>query len=567
MVNNVENSFIAASFPMFLANATSSETTRLNRMSQNQLTHGHFNAELIIGLVAPVGAETYLVRGTLEETLQLAGYRVEHIKISRDVIPTFVDVEVDETDRFSRYRELMNAGNQCRSRVESAEILGKGAAFAISKFRAEQNEMDSDGAGYGSSLDGSLPKTAFIIDSLKRPEEVNVLRIIYSTGFVLLGIHEESHRRKQYLKKTCGMSEEQAQELIDTDREEIDDKYGQRVNETFHLADCFVELIGDHDRLRCDIRRIVELCFGNPFLTPTFDEMAMFQAFASALRSADLSRQVGAVIARDEQILATGANDCPRAGGGLYLPRRDPASGCIGDQANGRDYMRESDGHNGCDSNRVEQLRILGKLADRLRETLASRLDDETKGIDKADLIAMLDHDEIQGLTEYGRVVHAEMDALLSCGRQGIKTTGATLYSTTFPCHNCAKHLIAAGVDRVVYVEPYSKSRAMEFHTDSIATSGQSADNRKEKVLFEPFVGVGPRRFFEFFSMKLGSSYDLQRKVKETGAKKDWDLSTALLRLQMKPVSYLHFEQLAASEFGKQLPAQDESRESRSRRT
>ena len=44
---------------------------------------------------------------------------------------------------------------------------------------------------------------------------------------------------------------------------------------------------------------------------------------------------------------------------------------------------------------------------------------------------------------------HAEMEALLSCARSGVSTRGATLYSTTFPCHNCAKHIIAAGVARV----------------------------------------------------------------------------------------------------------------------
>ena len=49
----------------------------------------------------------------------------------------------------------------------------------------------------------------------------------------------------------------------------------------------------------------------------------MFMAFASALRSADLSRQIGAVIAHDNEIIATGANDCPKSGGGLYWPEYD----------------------------------------------------------------------------------------------------------------------------------------------------------------------------------------------------------------------------------------------------
>ena len=60
------------------------------------------------------------------------------------------------------------------------------------------------------------------------------------------------------------------------------------------------------------------------------------------------------------------------------------------------------------------------------------------------------------------------MEELLFCARNTVDTRRATLYTTTFPCHNCAKHIIAAGIARVVYVEPYPKSKAMEFHGDAL---------------------------------------------------------------------------------------------------
>jgi Cytidine and deoxycytidylate deaminase zinc-binding region len=100
-------------------------------------------------------------------------------------------------------------------------------------------------------------------------------------------------------------------------------RHGQRVADTFHLADFFVRLDGNNDVLKNGIWRILDILFGNPYKTPTFDEYAMFLAFAAALRSADLSRQVGAVIAKNTEIIATGANDCPRFGGGLYWPEFD----------------------------------------------------------------------------------------------------------------------------------------------------------------------------------------------------------------------------------------------------
>ena len=61
-----------------------------------------------------------------------------------------------------------------------------------------------------------------------------------------------------------------------------------------------------------EIGRFVDLVFGKPFETPTADELGMYFARAAALRSADLSRQVGAVIMRNPgEIIAIGYNDVP----------------------------------------------------------------------------------------------------------------------------------------------------------------------------------------------------------------------------------------------------------------
>src|SRR5882757_10653799 len=71
-------------------------------------------------------------------------------------------------------------------------------------------------------------------------------------------------------------------------------------------------------------------------------------------------------------------------------------------------------------------------------------------------------------LTEFGRVVHAEMCAICDAARLGRSVKGATLFVTTFPCHNCAKHILAAGLDRVVYMEPYPKSHVDQLHKNEI---------------------------------------------------------------------------------------------------
>ena len=539
-------------------------TTQANYLSNKEL-----DSELVIGLVCAVGTESRQVVELLQERLGRAGYHVEVVKVSRDVIPQLVEVEDCGTDRFERYSHLMDAGNKCRELGDETHgpddaILALGVATVISARRRQllqlqAPEADLDTKGTDAAIESALepsPRTAFIVDSLKRPEEVEKLRIVYPSGFVLVGVHSEEERRRKHLIDDQGMSEEQVNELLQRDSEETKSKHGQRVNATFHLADFFVRLTNDRNRLRFEIQRIVELWFGNPFITPTFDEHAMFFAFSAALRSADLSRQVGAVITRDSQLLSTGANECPKSGGGLYWPSQDidkdyvdPAGGvgCARDIAKGRDYTRE-DG----DANRAEQLRIIKRAVAVAREQQAD--------IDEELIVRVLQGCGIDDLTEFGRVVHAEMEAMLSCARNGISTVGATLYSTTFPCHNCAKHIVAAGIQRVVYVEPYPKSKALSHHDDSIVATGEATRENTDKVTFEPFVGVGPRRFFDLFSMNLGSSYPLIRKEKDTGKQKTWNIDMAQLRIQMKPVSYLELELLACEDFGKKLKLSSEKK-------
>src|SRR5690625_6041716 len=50
------------------------------------------------------------------------------------------------------------------------------------------------------------------------------------------------------------------------------------------------------------------------------------------------------------------------------------------------------------------------------------------------------------------RTVHAEMNALLQCAKFGVPTEGAEVYVTHFPCLQCSKALIQAGISRIDYV-------------------------------------------------------------------------------------------------------------------
>lgn len=497
-------------------------------MIEQVFSEKYKDSELVIGIVGPVGTDFSIVVKLIVDRLKNLKYEPHEIRISKDVIPNIIEVSPSFDSESERISVLMTAGNDARTLTKDNAILALGAAAAINNLRPEEEPKIK-------------PRNAYIINSLKHPSEVIKLREIYGDGFFLLGIHASRKERLDNLMTKHQATLQQAEALIERDENEHI-KSGQKMQDTFHLSDFFLPVYSSRHQLEDSINRIIDLMFGDPHKTPTFEEFAMFMAFASSLRSADLSRQVGAVIAKNGEILATGANDVPKAGGGLYYPIKDP-DGKIIDVPDGRDRTREKD------PNKAEQEKIISNILSGLEGIFGN--------IDKSTLIAILKDAGIKDLTEYGRIVHAELEALLCCARNNISCRGGTLYCTTFPCHNCAKHIIAAGIKRVVYIEPYPKSKAAEFYSDSIEFNNYNGDHHQQnsiepsfpsKVSFESFEGVGPRRFFDLFSMHLSSGYPLIRKT-ENGDTLKWFPTEASLRMQMLPTTYLDREKSAQIRF------------------
>lgn len=292
----------------------------------------------------------------------------------------------------------------------------------------------------------------------------------------------------------------------------------ESINKCYHQADFFLNYESDKNsplskyKMKQQLKRFFNLLHGFQFATPTKDEYAMHLAFSSALRSADLSRQVGAVITSSNgDILATGTNDIPKSGGGLYCSRLNEYNGGIYDDSLGRDYMR------GFDSNACEKSGLIDNIYNAVQPYLKDEVSEES-------LKEIISKSKLKDITEYGRVVHAEMEALMACARGQVSSNGAILYCTTFPCHNCAKHIIAAGIKRVVYIEPYAKSKALPFHFDSVVDEeinpiedlikDKLSDESQNKVLFESFIGVGPNLFRQLFKMRDDSRKDKNGLIK-----------------------------------------------------
>jgi dCMP deaminase len=65
------------------------------------------------------------------------------------------------------------------------------------------------------------------------------------------------------------------------------------------------------------------------------------------------------------------------------------------------------------------------------------------------------------------RALHAEQNAILQAALNGVSTRGATMYVTCQPCNACAKMIINAGIERVVFEGDYPDPFAMELFEEA----------------------------------------------------------------------------------------------------
>lgn len=136
---------------------------------------------------------------------------------------------------------------------------------------------------------------------------------------------------------------------------------------------------------------------------PSWDEYFMEMAEVAQKRSTCTRRHVGAVIVKDNRIMATGYNGVPT--GTQHCEER----GCLRDQLNVPSGQR---------------------------------------------------HELCRGL-------HAEQNAIIQAAHLGQSIAGGSIYCTNQPCVICAKMIINAGLKRIVIKEGYPDELAVEMLTEA----------------------------------------------------------------------------------------------------
>jgi deoxycytidylate deaminase len=430
--------------------------------------------EIFIGFVGAIGTHFDPTLKILRQLFEREGYSVTEVKVT-DLFKTFEpyippDIPLVRSPLYERFRSHISYGNQLRRTFDDGAVLAAATVNRIVRKRPTGFE-----------------KNVFLLYQFKRKEEIDLLRSVYGDHFFQVSAYSRRGARIDSLSRRFAASansahnenfHEKAEHLVQVDHDEVGVVHGQRIAKIFHDADFILNLDLQQPTLDKQIEKFFELLLSSNSYSPTFFEYGMFAAKAAALKSLDLSRQVGAAIfSTDGDLVAMGANEVPAAGGLSYSHDS---------RIDAREYKF------GYDSNERRKRQVLSELAELLCPYSNEEAIQKNRKIQDSQFMDAL---------EYGRVVHAEMCAICNAARTGHSLKDATLFCTTFPCHMCAKHIVAAGIKKVVFWEPYPKSLAADLHPDSLRVehSERGEYENYPAVEFEHFYGITPRRYREFF--------------------------------------------------------------------
>lgn len=481
-----------------------------------------FDPEIIIGLVGPIGVDLDIIIDQIQTQLQSVSYKSHTIKIT-DILksPPF-SIKIDDSSYSKRYLSLISEADRICVDYGSADFL---ARLAVAKIRDIRKSMTSEfiKPAFGN---------AFIIRQLKREAEVDLLKKIYGRKFVLVSVYlNENDRRETLVKRifqyTATTSSDQdndreAMDLMTKDSQEDNEIHGQEVSLIFHKGDVFVDG-ANKSAIEITISRFIKAFFGHNGVSPTRMEYGMYTAAGASLRSIDLSRQVGAAIFSSRgEVISLGCNEVPKAFGGTYWDDDAP---------NGHRDFEE-----GVDANQLHKTVIIRDLIERLDKVEFIKKDKLNKLLKNHEFRKFVESAQIKNskamdIIEFGRMIHAEMSAISDAARNGSAIRDGILFCTTFPCHMCAKHIVASGIRKVVFLEPYPKSYAKKLHSDSITFEKSQADR---KVLFEPFLGISPRRYRDIF--------EKSKRKDSQGKPLDWYEGRPAPRVEDRSASYIEIE-------------------------
>lgn len=482
--------------------------------------------EIFIGIVAPIGTKKERIIGKLKKEFKKRQYEVIEIKITNFLFRD--ELVLKQQDELKKKLREYPKSFQYFLKMELCTKIRKedGAGFLAGLAIKEIKEKRSKNSNKG---------TVYLIDQIKNIEEYKVLSTVYDINYIQISIASNKKERNHFLEKSLEEGrvekfrkllkskkyEDSIKEILNEDmfcieklydkktkkkllieirnafedlvyrdssekllKKDFDEngikaknnKHGQQIANIFHESHYFFNADLPEADVQAEVEKFMHLLFGTYDEYPTQDEFGMALATLVSPRSTfPGGRHVGAsIIAENGEVISAGSI-------------RAPISTANTTKAH-EDAIREG-------------YRKIKKKIESWGDELGINEDNKkSRDPNKDEIWEFIDNS-----IDFHPCTHAEISAILDANKLGVPVKGATLYTTTFPCHLCARDIITSGIKRVVFCEAYPKSRNEELY-NSLITIDESNGCLDKLPLFT-FVGIGPKRY--------GYVYRIENKKKE----------------------------------------------------
>lgn len=405
--------------------------------------------QFVLGLTGPVGS------GVTTLSLALEGNGFARASLSEPI-----------KDEFKRRRQRTDGNLE----FQFDELH-------IKDFRKQLQDIGNEGrlanphCWIEKALEGKDKEENIVIDGIRNLQELQYLRSRFSQQFFLVAVHASPDVRWSREKDVYDRNQKlfERDDARDADEETPS---GQQVTKCVQQADYVLVNDGSDGskasqkaKLYAQIQEDVRLMQASGDASAAYrrdakpDEVHMATAYAQSHMSQCLKRHVGAIIVNTDNLpLSLGYNENPVG-----------MSPCINAY---RRCFKDDDMHAKLETYAGKRCPSCGTAQAELADPWLCCNESCRKDLK----LAFFPSRNMELCT----AIHAEERAIRSL--HGRSAQDGTIFSTTFPCFQCARYIVDAGLKRVVYVEAYPVKEAREFLT-------------KNRVTVDPFQGFKSRAF------------------------------------------------------------------------
>jgi deoxycytidylate deaminase len=419
--------------------------------------------KFVIGLTGPIGSGcTTLSQGL--EGLEKEGFK--RISLSKLIKEKFVELHHKEPT-------LISYGEDWRAELQDIGNRGRTGEFATNRSPKE------DYRNYWVKLAlENVDANNIVIDGIRNIGEVEWLRKQFPQ-FWLIDVYADYLTQWNRIKNLDLYSNEKVFERDNRRDSGEDEVFGQNVQRCVYESDYVFKNVEQIEPARRREKILAENIMQDipgmrgekPFRDPFSDEVFMATAVSQSHASHCLKRKVGALIIDEVNNipLSVGYNDNPIGMESCFS---------LYNRLCYKDMVMESKLEKmvpffcpECGKEHEDGIGPPWKCDGKKHDNTPCRCNFKLKFFPSRNI-------------ELCTAIHAEERAIRSLGYR--RAQGCTIYVNTFPCFQCARHIKDAGINKVVYIEPYPIEEAVDYLI-------------KNGITIEPFEGFKPRVFNQVF--------------------------------------------------------------------